>query len=140
MVVSAAGNVDHGQVVRLVRTAFVGRLDPDAGAAAAAPRRRHPVDGTRAGRPRAVADDTEQANVVLGTHGLSRGTTRDGWPLGVLSAALGGGMSSRLFQRIREERGLAYSVYSFAQRVRRRRPVRRVRRLPAGQGRRGAAR
>ena len=37
-----------------------------------------------------------------------------GTPLGVLSAALGGGMSSRLFQRIREERGLAYSVYSFA--------------------------
>ena len=43
-----------------------------------------------------------------------RATTRAGLRLGVLSSALGGGMSSRLFQRIREERGLAYSVYSFA--------------------------
>jgi predicted Zn-dependent peptidase len=57
-------------------------------------------------------DDTEQANLILGTCGLSRHDPRR-WALGVLSAALGGGMSSRLFQRIREERGLAYSVYSF---------------------------
>jgi predicted Zn-dependent peptidase len=60
-----------------------------------------------------VADDTEQANLVLGMHGMSRHDPRR-FALGVLSSALGGGMSSRLFQRIREERGLAYSVYSFA--------------------------
>jgi predicted Zn-dependent peptidase len=59
------------------------------------------------------SDDTEQANIVLGGHSLSRHDPRR-FAVGVLSAALGGGMSSRLFQRVREERGLAYSVYSFA--------------------------
>ena len=59
-----------------------------------------------------TGDDTEQANIVLGCHGLSRHDPRR-YALGVLSSALGGGMSSRLFQRIREERGLAYSVYSY---------------------------
>jgi predicted Zn-dependent peptidase len=60
-----------------------------------------------------VPDDTEQANIVLGSIGVSRHDERR-FAVGVLSAALGGGMSSRLFQRIREERGLAYSVYSFS--------------------------
>jgi predicted Zn-dependent peptidase len=61
---------------------------------------------------RVVAEDSEQANVILGGHGVSRHDPRR-FAAGVLSAALGGGMSSRLFQRIREERGLAYSVYTF---------------------------
>jgi predicted Zn-dependent peptidase len=56
--------------------------------------------------------DTEQAHLVLGTAGLSR-TDERRFSLGVLNAALGGGMSSRLFQEIREKRGLAYSVYSY---------------------------
>jgi predicted Zn-dependent peptidase len=55
---------------------------------------------------------TEQANVVLAGPGLSRLDERR-FALGVLNAALGGGMSSRLFQEVREKRGLAYSVYSF---------------------------
>ena len=55
----------------------------------------------------------EQANLVLGCQGLSR-TDERRFALGVLNAALGGGMSSRLFQEVREKRGLAYSVYSFA--------------------------
>ena len=55
---------------------------------------------------------TEQANLVLGTTGTSRHDA-DRFALGVLSSALGGGMSSRLFQEVREKRGLAYSVYSF---------------------------
>jgi predicted Zn-dependent peptidase len=59
-----------------------------------------------------VADDTEQANIVLGTMGLSRFDERR-FVLGVLATAIGGGMSSRLFQQIREQRGLAYSTYSF---------------------------
>jgi len=50
---------------------------------------------------------------VLGCEGLSRTDDRR-FSLGVLNAALGGGMSSRLFQEVREKRGLAYSVYSFA--------------------------
>ena len=60
-----------------------------------------------------LARDTEQANVVLGCAGLARRDERR-FALGVLTAALGGGMSSRLFQEIREKRGLAYSVYSFS--------------------------
>jgi len=54
----------------------------------------------------------EQANIMLGVPGI---TTKDDrrTTLGVLSAILGGGMSSRLFQEVREKRGLAYSVYSF---------------------------
>ncbi|MHA3704268.1 M16 family metallopeptidase [Jatrophihabitans sp. YIM 134969] len=113
MVVAVAGNVSHADVVARVRQAFAGRLDP--GHEAPAPR------GTAAGvaarfadRPstRVSGDDTEQANIMLGVRGLSRHDPRR-YAVGVLSAALGGGMSSRLFQRIREERGLAYSVYSF---------------------------
>ena len=111
MVVSVAGNVDHGEVVRLVRAAFADRLDDSLG-------HRAPRSGNRAplgapARPVVVRpDDTEQANIVLGCHGVSRHDPSR-FAVGVLSAALGGGMSSRLFQRIREERGLAYSVYSF---------------------------
>jgi predicted Zn-dependent peptidase len=112
MVVSVAGNVRHTDVVRLVRRAFDGLLDPALGSgaprAAATPASRAPA------LPIAVvADDTEQANLVLGCHGMSRHDPRR-YALGVLSSALGGGMSSRLFQRVREERGLAYSVYSFS--------------------------
>jgi predicted Zn-dependent peptidase len=110
MVVSVAGNVDHAEVVRLVRRAFAHRLDAERSPVA-------PRDGTAAPRPPARPvvvrpDDTEQANVVLGCRGLSRFDPRR-YALGVFSAAVGGGMSSRLFQRIREERGLAYSVYTF---------------------------
>src|SRR5262249_23448327 len=62
---------------------------------------------------RLVPRTIEQANLVLGCAGLSR-TDDDRFALGVLNAALGGGMSSRLFQEGRGKRGLAYSVYSFA--------------------------
>ena len=111
MVVAVAGNVEHEDVVRLVRRAFADRFDPDD-----VPQPIRPTsEGSVFAPDRAVRvldDDTEQANLVLGTHGLSRHDPRR-WALGVASAALGGGMSSRLFQRVREERGLAYSVYSF---------------------------
>jgi predicted Zn-dependent peptidase len=114
MVISVAGTPSHAEVVRLVRRAFAGRLDESLG-----PRPPRPsVDGaTDSGRPaqRVVvrSDETEQANLVLGCRGLSRHDRRR-YAVGVLSSALGGGMSSRLFQRVREERGLAYSVYSFS--------------------------
>jgi predicted Zn-dependent peptidase len=108
MVVSVAGNVAHDEVVRLVRRAFDGRIDGTAVQRPASPSgRQYPVTSVRV-----VSDDTEQANIVLGGIGVSRHDERR-FAVGVLSAALGGGMSSRLFQRIREERGLAYSVYSF---------------------------
>jgi len=55
---------------------------------------------------------TEQAHICLGTNGLAR-TDPDRFAFLVVNTALGGGMSSRLFQEIREKRGLAYSVYSY---------------------------
>ncbi|MGX2994179.1 M16 family metallopeptidase [Streptomyces sp. JNUCC 64] len=112
LVVAAAGNVDHQKVVRQVRAAFeragaLGRAD----AVPAAPR-----SGSRAiraaGRVEHIGRKTEQAHVVLGVPGLSRTDDRR-WALSVLNTALGGGMSSRLFQEVREKRGLAYSVYSY---------------------------
>ncbi|MFD1832929.1 MULTISPECIES: M16 family metallopeptidase [Streptomyces] len=112
LVVAAAGNLDHDTVVRQVREAFeaAGAL-ADAGAEPVGPR-----TGARrirtAGRVEVLDRGTEQAHVVLGVPGLSR-TDERRWALGVLSAALGGGMSSRLFQEVREKRGLAYSVYSY---------------------------
>jgi predicted Zn-dependent peptidase len=112
MVVSVAGNVEHADVVRLVRTAFEGRLDPAHGPLPARSGPVHPPHGAPARSVLVRPDDTEQANVVLGCRGLSRHDPAR-YALGVLSSALGGGMSSRLFQRIREERGLAYSVYTF---------------------------
>ncbi|MFG3494501.1 M16 family metallopeptidase [Streptomyces sp. NPDC047928] len=112
LVVAAAGNIDHATVVRLVRRAFekagaLTRTD----AVPVAPR-----DGSRvirtAGRVEMLGRKTEQAHVVLGMPGLARTDDRR-WALGVLNTALGGGMSSRLFQEVREKRGLAYSVYSY---------------------------
>jgi predicted Zn-dependent peptidase len=93
-----------------VRTAFAGRIDTVA--APAPPRGGTEVAAAPAAPVTVVPDDIEQANIVLGCRGLSRHDDAR-FALGVLSAALGGGMSSRLFQRVREERGLAYSVYSY---------------------------
>ncbi|MEU3371749.1 pitrilysin family protein [Streptomyces sp. NPDC006660] len=112
LVVAAAGNVDHATVVRQVRKAFekagaLSRTD----AVPLAPR-----SGSRTlkatGRVELLNRRTEQAHVVLGMPGLAR-TDERRWALGVLNTALGGGMSSRLFQEVREKRGLAYSVYSY---------------------------
>jgi predicted Zn-dependent peptidase len=119
LVVSAAGNLDHDTIVALVRTAFGPVLDRFDGAVPAAPRLRDSsglVDGygSSAGTGATlVTRDIEQANLILGCEGLAR-TDRQRFALGVLNAALGGGMSSRLFQEVREKRGLAYSVYSFS--------------------------
>jgi predicted Zn-dependent peptidase len=110
MVVAAAGGVDHDETVRLVERAFGARLAGEDGAAPLRPRTGGPVplgDVLVEDRP------GEQANLLLGTSGLTRDDPRRP-ALAVLSAALGGGMSSRLFQSIREQRGLAYSVYSYA--------------------------
>ncbi|RSO40194.1 peptidase M16 [Streptomyces sp. WAC 06725] len=112
LVVAAAGNVDHAKVVRMVRDAFekAGALDRT-DATPTAPR-----DGSRrirtAGRVELLNRKSEQAHVILGVPGLAR-TDERRWAMGVLNTALGGGMSSRLFQEVREKRGLAYSVYSY---------------------------
>jgi predicted Zn-dependent peptidase len=113
LVVAAAGRVDHDEVVELTRAAFEPVLTGDA--APVAPRLAG--DGPSWGEPgtgvRLVSRTIEQANLVLGCEGLARTDERK-YALGVLNAALGGGMSSRLFQEVREKRGLAYSVYSFS--------------------------
>lgn len=110
MVVSAAGAVEHATLLRLVRRAFGPLLDGDAAPAPVRASARQPA--ARSG-VRLVERGTEQANVVLGTTALRREDPRRP-ALSVLNTALGGGTSSRLFQTIREERGLAYSVYSSA--------------------------
>jgi predicted Zn-dependent peptidase len=119
LVVAAAGNLDHDAVVAWVREAFAPVLSESPPADPAAPRLRGsgglwdgygPAAGTGV---KLVSRSIEQANLVLGCEGLARTDDRR-FALGVLNAALGGGMSSRLFQEVREKRGLAYSVYSFS--------------------------
>ena len=110
LVVAVAGNVSHDAVVEQVSAAFGDLLS---GGAAPAPPRLSGSDSPAAGTGvRLVSRGIEQANLVLGCGALARTDDRR-FALGVLNAALGGGMSSRLFQEVREKRGLAYSVYSF---------------------------
>ena len=108
MVLAVAGNVDHDRVVALAREFFGAHLargrtplPPRAGA------------GRVAGRPALtlVTRDCEQTHLTLGVRVPGRHWPHR-WALSVLHTALGGGLSSRLFQEIRETRGLAYSVYS----------------------------
>src|SRR3954447_26698013 len=111
LVVAAAGNVDHTALVRLVRKAFgsAGLLEGDA---TFVPARVGTGKVETLSSINIVDRPTEQAHVVIGGPGLHRGDPRR-FAMGVLNGALGGGMSSRLFQEVREKRGLAYSVYSY---------------------------
>lgn len=108
MVVAVAGNVDHGEVVTLVREHFGRHL-----VRGRTPQRPRLGTGRVAGRPalRLVNRDAEQTHMLLGMRTPGRHWEHR-WALLVLNTALGGGLSSRLFQQIRESRGLAYSVYS----------------------------
>jgi predicted Zn-dependent peptidase len=112
LVVAAAGNLDHETVVRLVAQAFGPVLNHVA--EPVPPRLNgHPGSHPEGAGTTLVSRGIEQANLVLGSEALSRTDDRR-FALGVLNAAFGGGMSSRLFQEVREKRGLAYSVYSFS--------------------------
>jgi predicted Zn-dependent peptidase len=108
MVVAVAGNVDHDEVLALVRQHFGARLVR--GNRPVAPRK---GTGRVNGSPTLLLGnrDAEQTHVSLGVRTPGRGWEHR-WALSVLHTALGGGLSSRLFQEIREARGLAYSVYS----------------------------
>jgi predicted Zn-dependent peptidase len=108
MVLAVAGNVDHDEVVGLAREHFGSRLVR--GKKPLPPRK---GSGRVTGRPalRLVTRDAEQTHLSLGVRTPGR-HWEDRWALSVLNTALGGGLSSRLFQQIRETRGLAYSVYS----------------------------
>ncbi|MGD0069869.1 MAG: pitrilysin family protein [Streptosporangiaceae bacterium] len=115
LVVAAAGNLDHDMVTGLVAEAFGPVLGSPADPAP--PRlagdRQHGQAGVAGVGTTLISRGIEQANLVLGCEALAR-TDERRFALGVLNAAFGGGMSSRLFQEVREKRGLAYSVYSFS--------------------------
>lgn len=108
LVVAAAGNVDHSRLVRLVDRAFRRlRHVPSGAKRASGPGRQHQPGVKEYRRP------INQAHVCLGTIGYSV-RHRDRYSLMVMNTLLGEGMSSRLYQSIREKHGLAYSIYSFA--------------------------
>lgn len=109
LVVAVAGSVDHDALIKLAKRHLDGGRVVSA---ASAPGERDSVDPPVAsGRSAIFRRRTEQAHLMLGTDAPSR-TDPDRFPFGIVNTALGAGMSSRLFQEIREQRGLAYSVYS----------------------------
>jgi len=114
LVVTAAGALSHPELVDQVIRALVSSGWDLSGSSQPAPRRSTTsAEVPVVGQARVVSKPLEQAVVALATPGLvATDETRP--QLAVLSSVLGGGMSSRLFQEIREKRGLAYSVYSFA--------------------------
>jgi len=108
IVVAAAGNVDHEQVVDLVEQALQRRRS------SGAERRnmRQPLVQVPPPQLHFQRKDTEQYHVCLAAPGISRSDRRR-FAASLLDAILGGSASSRLFQEIREKRGMAYAVYSF---------------------------
>ena len=113
LVVAVAGNINHKKVVRMVEEALSldGFLDVKG-----APQLRANTSVKVRGQQSVglLSRKTEQAHMFYGMEGVTRSDERR-FSMGVLASALGGGMSSRLFQEIREKRGLAYSVYAYAQ-------------------------
>jgi predicted Zn-dependent peptidase len=105
LVLSAAGNIDHDHLVELVE-----KLAP---ARAGRPNGAEPAPDTIAPRACFHTKTTEQYHLCLGGPGIPRADERR-FALRVLDTILGGSTSSRLFQEVREKRGLAYSVYSYS--------------------------
>jgi len=113
LVVAVAGNIKHKRVVAMVEEALsrdnflnvkgAPQIRPNT------PVKTKPVQAVGL-----LTRKTEQAHMFYGMEGVARSDERR-FAMGVLASALGGGMSSRLFQEIREKRGLAYSVYAYAQ-------------------------
>jgi predicted Zn-dependent peptidase len=107
VVISAAGNIDHDALVEMVRRAETA----DQQGRGAAPSPPAPPEA-EAARTLFIAKPTEQVHVTLGAPGIARDDDRR-FALRVLDNVFGGTSSSRLFQEVRESRGLAYAVYSF---------------------------
>lgn len=103
LVVAAAGNIQHSQFVETVSNYLGGLKDRPLDLSQSAP--------SYAARRVIINKDLEQAHLVLGTRCPSM-VSDDRYTMHVLNVILGGGMSSRLFQTIREEHGLAYAVFS----------------------------
>jgi predicted Zn-dependent peptidase len=108
IVVAAAGSIEHDRVVELVERALERRRSGPTPSGVARP----PLVQAPPPRLRFQRKDTEQYHVCLGAPGISRSDKRR-FATSLLDAILGGSASSRLFQEIREKRGMAYSVYSF---------------------------
>ena len=109
VVLAAAGNLEHDHVLGLLERAARQRVEPPASRTKVrSPLVREPEPSLRFQRK-----DTEQFHICVGAPGISRSDRRR-FAASILDAILGGSASSRLFQEIREKRGLAYSVYSFA--------------------------
>ncbi|KRE24804.1 peptidase M16 [Bosea sp. Root483D1] len=106
MVLAAAGAVDHAELVALAEQALTGLPAQPA----SAPEARSPA--VYQGGEARIDGDEEQVHIVLGFPGkpFSNGAH---YPLQIFSAVLGGGLSSRLFQEVRERRGLAYAIDAF---------------------------
>ena len=113
LVVAVAGNIKHKRVVAMVEQALSRDNFLDV-LAAPVIRPNIPVKNSKQKSVGLMYKKSEQAHMFYGMEGVARADERR-FAMGVLSAALGGGMSSRLFQEIREKRGLAYSVYAYAQ-------------------------
>ena len=113
LVVAVAGNIKHKKVVAMVEQALSRDNFLDV-LAAPVIRPNIPIKNTKQQSVGLLYKKSEQAHMFYGMEGVARADDRR-FAMGVLSAALGGGMSSRLFQEIREKRGLAYSVYAYAQ-------------------------
>jgi predicted Zn-dependent peptidase len=109
IVVAAAGSVDHDELVSMI-SSVVPQSQPSTDSSSTP----HPMDAPSfERRVRFLHKDTEQYHVCLGGRGISRHDERR-FALRVLEGVLGGTSSSRLFQEVREKRGLAYSVFSFS--------------------------
>lgn len=113
LVVAVAGNIKHKKVVAMVEQALSRDNFLDV-LAAPVIRPNIAVKNSKQQSVGLMYKKSEQAHMFYGMEGVARADERR-FAMGVLSAALGGGMSSRLFQEIREKRGLAYSVYAYAQ-------------------------
>ena len=115
LVVVAAGSVDHQELINLVEQGLsVAGWDLGLKAKPVARRLLNPAKISRGTKLQVIHRPISQVNILVGSEGLYVDDPRR-YAMGVLNTVLGGGMSSRLFQEIREKRGLAYSVYSFNQ-------------------------
>jgi predicted Zn-dependent peptidase len=113
IVIAAAGSVDHDELVEMAKGAQARMQPPTAAEAGAGREGENATLEPAARRVRFLAKDTEQYHVCLGGMGIKRQDERR-FALRVLEGILGGTASSRLFQQVRERRGLAYSIFSFS--------------------------
>jgi predicted Zn-dependent peptidase len=104
MVVAAAGNLRHEEIVGMAQD-YLGGLSGE-------PEPRSPVPAAFTAGDTCLKRSTEQVHFCLGTRGYTQDED-DRYALGILDAAVGGGMSSRLFQEVREKRGLCYAIGSY---------------------------